>query len=186
MVGALLIGLGVFPAGAASAAATAAFPMDVFFDVKQGLAYSASWPWFAAALALSVLVRSSTLASTLYLGDRARAVARVLNRVSLPTFDIDAAAAPVNLRTVVVSRPKIPRLAIFSIDDAAWLESDWRRPGEVNAIALSDHSGIVSDPYALDATKRFLAGRRVRGDERSWKAVLLEVVDHPFAPWRPQ
>jgi hypothetical protein len=87
---------------------------------------------------------------------------------------------------VVVRRHKIPRLAIFSIDDASWLEGDWRRPGEHNLISLSDHTGITADGYALAATRRFLHDKKVPDDGTMWKSVFLNVINYAFAPWRPQ
>lgn len=117
--------------------------------------------------------------------DLTRIVDWGLHRAGLPGFEIDAPAAPVHLGRVVVVHPKIPRLAIFSVDDAAWLTGDWRRPGEVNTISLADHSGVVYDGYALDVTKRFFAGKKVAGDQRSWKSVLVDVVSYAFGPWKP-
>lgn len=69
LVGALLVVTGAFPESAASAPATASFPLDVYFDVKQSLAYARGWAWFAAAVGLGIMVRSGVLAATLWLGE---------------------------------------------------------------------------------------------------------------------
>ena len=66
---AILISIGAFPQNGAAAPSSAAFPMDVFFDLKQGLAHASSWFMFAVAVAVSVAVRSAILTSTLWLAD---------------------------------------------------------------------------------------------------------------------
>ncbi|MGH2729993.1 MAG: hypothetical protein ACRDJI_05220, partial [Actinomycetota bacterium] len=70
-VGGLLVGSGAWPAGAASASATAVFPLDIFFDLKQALAFGSDWSWVVAAALLAILTRGAVLAATLWLGDGA-------------------------------------------------------------------------------------------------------------------
>ena len=67
LAGALLVALGLFPAGGESAPSTAAFPLGVYFDLKQSLAYAPGWLWLLAAVALGVAVRGAVLAGTLWL-----------------------------------------------------------------------------------------------------------------------
>jgi hypothetical protein len=109
----------------------------------------------------------------------------LLQRGGFPTFDIDAPASPVHLRKVVVKLPKIPRLAIFSVDDATWLTGDWRRPESINVISLADHSGVVGDKYALNVTRRFFEGKKVPSDGRSWKSFLVDAISYAYGPWKP-
>lgn len=118
-------------------------------------------------------------------GDVARGVARLLDLVSLAPFDVDAPASPTNLRPMVVIDKQVTRVAIWALGDSLWLDSDWRRPGEVNLVALTDHVGITNNTRALRATRAFLAGRRVEGDEVSWRGFLAAVVRYAFEPWRP-
>jgi hypothetical protein len=65
VAGALVL-IGAFPSSAESAIAGALFPLDIYFDLKQSLAFSFSWPTFTASVLLSVLVRSGSLAATLW------------------------------------------------------------------------------------------------------------------------
>ena len=67
LLAAVLVIAGAFPGTGAAGASGAVFPLDVYFDVKQALAYSAGWAWFAAAISVSVLCRSAVLATTLWL-----------------------------------------------------------------------------------------------------------------------
>ncbi|MDQ4026093.1 MAG: hypothetical protein M3217_11500, partial [Actinomycetota bacterium] len=69
VVAAALVVAGAFPGNGSAAASGAAFPLDVFFDVKQALAHGRGWPWFVAAAALSILIRGGVLAATLWLKD---------------------------------------------------------------------------------------------------------------------
>ena len=117
--------------------------------------------------------------------DLARAFAGALDLLGLRPFDIDAAASPVHVDAV---RPEdaAPRLAAWALGDSVWLYGDWRRPGAVNVVALSDHVGITRDGRALDAIRRFVHGRTVAGDESSWRGFVVEVVQVAFAPWRPE
>ena len=67
VLAALLVVTGAFPGNGASAASSAVFPLDVYFDTKQALAQAHGWPWFVAALALSIAARGGILAATLWL-----------------------------------------------------------------------------------------------------------------------
>ena len=66
---ALLIAFGALPRTGASAAAGAVFPLTIYFDLKQALAHAPAWPYLVAAAALSLIVRSAVVASTLWLVD---------------------------------------------------------------------------------------------------------------------
>ena len=70
-VAAGLIAAGAFPATGVSAPAAAAFPFDIYFDLKESLAHATGWAWFLGALLLSVAIRSVALAATLWLADSA-------------------------------------------------------------------------------------------------------------------
>ena len=118
-------------------------------------------------------------------GDLARVVASILDKVNLPTYEIDVPASPVNLRTVVVVDQRISRLAVWALGDSVWLDRDWRRPGELNVIVPTDHVGAVSNPASLVAARRFLGGERVAEDGLTWRAVMVNVLRYAFEPWRP-
>ncbi len=117
--------------------------------------------------------------------DLTRIVEWVMSEAGLAHLDIDAPAAPVHLRPVEPPTGPPARLVIFSVDDAAWLTGDWRRPGATNLVSLADHSGVPADPYAVHAAGSFLRGHRVASDASSWRSVLVEVIAYAFAPWRP-
>ncbi|MGH2694483.1 MAG: hypothetical protein ACRDJJ_06640, partial [Actinomycetota bacterium] len=68
-VASVLLLLGAFPRTGASAPAVAAFPLDVYFDLKQALTHANGWLPFFGLVALSVAVRSAALAGTLWLHD---------------------------------------------------------------------------------------------------------------------
>lgn len=118
-------------------------------------------------------------------GDTARAAARLLDLVGLPAFDIDSPASPTNLRPVVVIDKRVTRVAIWALGDSVWLDGDWRRPGELNMVALTDHVGISNNGSALDSARTFFAGRGSEGDDVSWRGFLVSVVRYAFEPWRP-
>lgn len=118
-------------------------------------------------------------------GDIARGAARLLDLVGLTPFDIDAPASPTNLQPVLVIDKKVTRVAVWALGDSVWLSTDWRRPGEVNMVALTDHVGITNNGRAMAASKAFLAGRRILGDEVSWRGFLVATLRYAFEPWRP-
>lgn len=118
-------------------------------------------------------------------GDLARVVAATLRLVGLPGFDVDAAASPVNLRPVIAARTAMPRLAVWPLADSVWLDGDWRRPGEINLVALTDHVGITNNARALGATNDFFFGRPMETDETSWRGFLVATLRYAFEPWKP-
>jgi hypothetical protein len=70
--GLLLAGLLVLdrvPPDGAVAPAAAAWPFDIYFDLKQSVAYLSGWPTFGLTLAALVLFRSALLALTATLAD---------------------------------------------------------------------------------------------------------------------
>ncbi|HYO61303.1 MAG TPA: hypothetical protein VEU29_05340 [Actinomycetota bacterium] len=117
-------------------------------------------------------------------GDAARVLAGLLDAVGLGGFDVDAPAAPVHLDAP--DGTAFPRLAVWALGDSVWLEGDWRRPGEVNVVAISDHVGAVNDARAVSAARRFLAGAPVRSDEATWRGALAAALRYAFEPWRPE
>ncbi|HVM35524.1 MAG TPA: hypothetical protein VM784_09320 [Actinomycetota bacterium] len=119
-------------------------------------------------------------------GDAARALSSLVEVAGLATFDIDAAASPTNLRPIVAPNSPIPRLSVWALLDSVWLEGDWRRPGEVNVVALTDHVGVTRDRYALGVADAFLRGKSVEGHELSWRGALVSTLRYAFEPWRPR
>ncbi|MBW3594370.1 MAG: hypothetical protein KY391_02240 [Actinobacteria bacterium] len=118
-------------------------------------------------------------------GDVARAFAAVLRSIGLETYDVDTPAFPTNLEPVVLIDADIQRLSVWALGDSVWLDRDWRRPGEANVVALTDHVGVVNNGRAVAATKTFFEGRRPDTDEASWRGAFVSLLRHAFAPWRP-
>ena len=118
-------------------------------------------------------------------GDLARAFADLLDTAGMQPFDVDAPSSPTNLGEIYAGSP-LPRLEVWPLADSVWLDGDWRRPGEVNIVALTDHVGVTDNAHALGAARDFFAGKRVPDDESSWKGVAVGVLKYAFAPWRPQ
>jgi hypothetical protein len=119
-------------------------------------------------------------------GDLTRGLSWLLDKVGLQPFDIDAPNSPTNLERVVARNAPVPRLTVWALGDSVWLDGDWRRPGEINLVALTDHVGITDNAYAFDAAARFYAGEKVADDETSWKGVAVGVLKYAFEPWRPE
>jgi hypothetical protein len=118
-------------------------------------------------------------------GDLSRGFAELIDLVGLQSFDIDAPASPVRVGRVVEPDADVDRLSVWALGDSVWLYSDWRRPGELNVIALSDHVGVTNNTRAIDVAERFYDGKKVEGDEESWRGGLASLLGHAFAPWRP-
>jgi hypothetical protein len=118
--------------------------------------------------------------------DLTRLLSSGLDLIGAEPFEIDAPNAPANLDLVVVRKSDVPRLSVWALGDSVWLEGDWRRPGEINVIALTDHVGVTDNAAALSAADDFFAGKRVSDDESSWKGVAVGVLKYAFAPWRPR
>ena len=119
-------------------------------------------------------------------GDLARLLATGLDKVGIRPYDVDSPASPTNLRRVAAAESPIPRLEVWPLADSVWLDGDWRRPGEVNLIALTDHVGVTDNAHALTAARDFFSGKKVPDDESSWKGVAVGVLKYAFAPWRPR
>ena len=118
-------------------------------------------------------------------GDLTRALSALLDLVRLAPFDVDAPAAPPHLRRVVVRNAEVPRLAVWALGDSVWLDGDWRRPGEVNIVVLTDHVGATKNARALASTRRWFRGQEVASDEASWRSWLVNLYRFAFEPWRP-
>lgn len=118
-------------------------------------------------------------------GDFARAFAAFLDMAGIRPFDVDAPASPTNLDPVVVRRPGIARLAVWALGDSVFLDGDWRRHGEINLVALTDHVGVANNERAFTAARAFFARRPVAGDESSWRGLLPALLRYAFEPWRP-
>ncbi|MFN2389370.1 MAG: hypothetical protein ABR575_07180 [Actinomycetota bacterium] len=117
-------------------------------------------------------------------GDLARALGRVLD-IFGAGFEVGGPHSPSRLRPVVVGASHTPRLAVWALGDSVWLDRDWRRPGELNVVAISDHVGATNDARALEAARAFIAGRRIDRDEGSWRGLLAAGLRYLFEPWRP-
>lgn len=111
--------------------------------------------------------------------------ARLLDLVGITPFDVDTKASPTNLKEVVVTEGRVPRLAVWALGDSVWLDEDWRRPGEQNVVVLTDHVGITKNDRALGTAARFFRGNRTEDDETSWRGLLVEITRYVFEPWRP-
>ena len=117
--------------------------------------------------------------------DLARAFAGGLRGVGLQGFDIDAEASPAQLRAVIAPDTAMPRLAIWPLADSVWLDTDWRRPGEINLVAFTDHVGVANNARAVAAINDFFFGRGLEGDETSWRGFLVAALRYVFEPWKP-
>ena len=118
-------------------------------------------------------------------GDAARFFAAALGTIGLDAFDVDAEAFPTNLRPVVIIDSRVRRLSVWALGDSVWLDRDWRRPGELNVVALTDHVGIVNNGRAISTSKAFYLGQEPEDDEASWRGAFVSLLRHVFAPWRP-
>ena len=119
-------------------------------------------------------------------GDLARGFAALLRLTGLPDFDIDAPASPTNLEPVVVPEADSGRLAIWALADSVWLDGDWRRPGELNVVVLSDHVGVTNNDTALETSRTFLSGDAIEPDIGTWRGILVPLIRYAFEPWRPE
>ncbi|MGH2735366.1 MAG: hypothetical protein ACRDKZ_07295 [Actinomycetota bacterium] len=118
-------------------------------------------------------------------GDLARLISALFDGVGLAPLDLDSPATPTNLNAVVVRESEVPRLALWALGDSVWLDGDWRRPGEVNLVVLSDHVGATRNPRTFDSARAWFGGRSVASDEASWRGLLVNVFRYAFEPWRP-
>ncbi|HEY7874567.1 MAG TPA: hypothetical protein VIG64_05535 [Actinomycetota bacterium] len=117
--------------------------------------------------------------------DVARAFSAILDAVGLTGFPVDVPNYPPHLERVTVARSETPRMLIWALADSVWLEGDWRRPGEVNVVALTDHVGVANNTRAIRVTRGFLMGRQIEDDSASWRGFAVALLSHGFAPWRP-
>ncbi|MDQ3646670.1 MAG: hypothetical protein M3345_07015 [Actinomycetota bacterium] len=119
-------------------------------------------------------------------GTLADGLSALFERLGADGFDVGAPSAPLRLRSVVVADTSVPRLAVWAIGDSVWLDRDWRRPGEINVVALTDHVGATNNGRTIDAARAFLTGNKVDRDEHSWRGFLASVARYAFEPWRPR
>lgn len=118
-------------------------------------------------------------------GDSIRALAGGLEALGLDSFEVDTPAFPANIDPVVLIDSRVARLSVWALGDSVWLDRDWRRPGETNVVALTDHVGVTNNGRAINVTKQFFLGGRPRDDEASWRGAFVSLLRHAFAPWRP-
>ena len=119
-------------------------------------------------------------------GDIARGLAASLRLFGITTYDVDTPAFPTNLETVALIDQSLPRISVWALGDSVWLDRDWRRPGEINVVALTDHVGVVNNSRAITTVRNFLEGTRVEDDGASWRGAAVSFLRHIFAPWRPE
>jgi hypothetical protein len=118
-------------------------------------------------------------------GDFARAFSVLLDVVGFSPLHVDSPSSPTRLERIAVPSD-VPRLAVWALGDAVWLDGDWRRPGEVNIVALTDHVGVTTNSRSLGVARDFFGGREVSDDEATWRGALVSVVRYAFEPWRPR
>ena len=116
----------------------------------------------------------------------ATALSALLDSLGGTGFDLNAPSSPARIERMAVPEADAPRLAVWALADSVWLDTDWRRPGEVNLVVVSDHVGVMNNTRALRAASDFLAGRPVEPDVGSWRSLLVPVIQYTFAPWRPE
>jgi hypothetical protein len=119
-------------------------------------------------------------------GDVSRGLAWLLRGLGALSFDVDAPASPVRLDPVVVIDSRVPRLSVWALGDSVWLDRDWRRPGEVNMVALTDHVGVTNNRRSFQSVRTFFSGRALADDETSWRGAAVALLRYAFEPWRPQ
>jgi hypothetical protein len=119
-------------------------------------------------------------------GDLARAFSWLLDTVGLEPLDIDGPASPTNLEAVIVEESGTPRLSVWAMGDSVWLARDWRRPGETNVVALTDHVGVTNDGRALELAREFFNGETIEPDDSSWRGAVAGFYRYLFEPWRPR
>jgi hypothetical protein len=117
--------------------------------------------------------------------DIARPLSRVFELFGANGFNLDAPAAPFNLKRVDVSHAATDRVAVWALGDSVWLQGDWRRQGETNVVATTDHVGVTDDPLAIAAAASFFSGHKVDNDGSMWRGVAVNVLRYAFEPWRP-
>lgn len=117
--------------------------------------------------------------------DVARGFSRLLDVIGLAPYPVDVPNYPPHLDTLRVERSDTSRLLVWALGDSVWLDGDWRRPGEVNVVALTDHVGVANNSRALEVTRDFLRGRPVDDDAASWRGFAVSLLSHGFGPWRP-
>ncbi len=115
----------------------------------------------------------------------ARQLAVVFDRIGALTWSVDTPASPPRLEPVVVIDAPFPRLAVWALGDSVWLDRDWRRPGETNVVAITDHVGVANNGRALGLVEDFFARRPLNDDESSWRGALVSLLRYAFEPWRP-
>lgn len=118
--------------------------------------------------------------------DLARGFSWVLRLAGRPGFDLDGPVSPTNLDAVAVRGAGVPRMSVWALADSVWLDRDWRRPGEINLVAVTDHVGVTNNGPALRAGRAFIVGGSFESDVTSWTGSLVPVVRYMFEPWRPE
>ena len=156
--------------------------VDMGMETPERSAVFAAPPPFPPSLSIP---RPDEVGSGKPGGDVARAFAASLEAIGIDSFDVDTRAFPTNLEPVVLIETGVRRLSVWALGDSVWLDRDWRRPGETNVVALTDHVGVVNNGRAVGVTRQFFEGSIPEDDEASWRGAFVSLLRHSFAPWRP-
>lgn len=182
--GALLVGMGVFPARPVTAPVVAVFPIDVYFDVKHWLAHATGWPGLALALGIALAARSALCAATLWIAaGRSGAFAPVWGRAAR----LAARAAPTFLPGAVFMFAGVAlRYAPFVwIGAAAGIAAAARMTRRAAALeveraispAAPSVGGVLAYGYLLSAIGALLW---VTGQRSPWLSALVLLAAAPL------
>jgi hypothetical protein len=157
VIAAALVAAGAFPAGASGATAGAVWPADLFFDLKQSLAFGRSWVDVVGALALSSLVRGGVLATSLWLlGGRRRSLAGLWLRCSLLSvaawLALTPAAVLIISGTAIRYAPLVAAGAVIGTAAAFWLALRAFRLSADGSSAGPTLSGWIAYAYLIAGT----------------------------------
>lgn len=118
--------------------------------------------------------------------DLARGFSRLLDVIGFSPLHLDAPASPTKLDAVIVSETETARVSVWALGDSVWLEGDWRRPGEINVVAATDHVGAANNGRALATARSAFIGEPVGDEGLSWRSLYVSTLRYVFEPWRPR
>lgn len=179
VIGGLLVLAGAIPASAAGVPSTAVFPLDIFFDLKQSIAFAEDWSYVVAAIGLAIVVRGGVLAATFWLsegrpGSFALAWARGC-RIALIAVVVLLPSAALFF-TAVATRyaPFIWIGALLGLVGSALLARKAAKidvgAGEPQGGGVPEAPGFITYAYLVTA---FGAAMSLLADSSKWPAALL-------------